>query len=391
MLIGGLFVLILLALLYVSSDSVKILVDPIVASIVKYYYLWIFISIGAIVVLCILRNILFNHEPFSFSDGISIWPTEILRALAALLSLFFIFKVQLKIKAVNNSVQHKSGENRRNLDKKAFFLTNYWTIENGKGNAAAVSVNELWQEYLDLGNFTWCAKRTGIHMAVFAVFFLLLKWVLGYLSIDFGLFTPARGNVSFWVNDGVLCIAVLSMLFLTFLVVDRHRLYRRYIQLISQQDKIWQECDDYNIANIEQAYQNVLHIAKYTESIKFLNVFSFIVLFLMIIARNDYFDKWNMNLTLLSIFVSLGIYSFACTIILHGAAKRYKDDIVAALHRKVVFLDTKNEERIKFIIDAMEYLRKGAFRPLSQQFLIQAALLPFSGASSLVLIDILSK
>ena len=158
----------------------------------------------------------------------------------------------------------------------------------------------------------------------------------------------------------------------------------------------------------EDAYRKISILAEYTEQIKYLNVYSFIVLFLMIIARNSYFDNWNMNFGLLFVFVILGIYSFGCTIILHHAVKRSRDDTVERLNKEIVCLNRKmmkekkgdtNDyekaafeiEHIQFTINIIESIRKGAFRPLHQQPLVQAALLPFGGASSLLLINFMTK
>ena len=35
-----------------------------------------------------------EEEPFSWTDGVSIWPTEALRFIAMCLSLFFLFKAR---------------------------------------------------------------------------------------------------------------------------------------------------------------------------------------------------------------------------------------------------------------------------------------------------------
>lgn len=405
----------LFALFYVSSDTVRKFIESIIKFVKKNILLWVsvLVSVLMILIFCFLflRQYffykLFKEEPFSLFDGVSIWPTEILRVLGGLLSIFFIVYVWFNIKKIHEEMKGAKNSAKRKSEKKKidlhieFYLPYYWAIRKME----KLLGSDLWNEYLKLGNFKYCAIRTGIHMGVFFVFSICLKLTLDVLGVDFELFTPARGNVSFFVNRIVLIVAVFSMLFLTFFVVDRHMLYRRYIKLISKQDELMQKSGNFNIEN---TYKKILQIAEYTERIKYLNVFSFIVLFLMIIARSDYFDKWNMNFTLLTIFLTLGIYSFACTIILYLEAKRYKDGTVEALRKMLVLLKEKNwkiisskdkniekdefkMERIKLAIDTIGSIRKGAFRPIFQQPLMRAALLPFGGASSLIFIDFLSK
>ncbi len=261
--------------------------------------------------------------------------------------------------------------------------------------------DDLWNEYLSLGSFKNRAMRAIMQTALFLISGALILLILEHSG--YGLFIPARGGFSFSVDFVVLkCISVPSMLFLTFFIVDQHRLFRHFIQLGSELEE---KClPNVGISCREHAHQRILMLAEYTEHIKYSNVYSFIVLFLMIIARSCYFDNWNMNIGLLIIFVALGMYSFACTIILHQKVKECKNDFVTMLKKEIVCLHTKilkansvvyeeanfEMEHIKSTINAIESIRKGAFRPLMQHPLFQTALLPIGGTGSLLFINFLT-
>ena len=51
----------------------------------------------------------FEGEPYSWNDGISIWPTETLRLLAALLSVFYIWRISTELWRSEQQVESKFG------------------------------------------------------------------------------------------------------------------------------------------------------------------------------------------------------------------------------------------------------------------------------------------
>lgn len=412
--IGGIFAL--FALLYVSSDTTKKSVAFICNSNNKFDYIMRLLTLSLIVIVLITLFYILHmwgskfylEEPFSLFDGVSIWPTEILRFISAILSILFLFIVWYKIKFTDRFITDNFGlpeleKKSIKISKLAYVFPYYWNIDDKNEKEGAACFGKIWKEYLSLGSFGISTVRTVIYTVAFIVFVILFITVLKHF--DCGLFTPARGDTSFIFDKVILLFSVSCMLFLTFFIVGRHELLRRFIELSSKHEKIC--LPKVGIYSREHAYQKILIMAEYTEHIKYLNVYSFIVLSLMIIARNGYFDNWNMNIGLLFIFVTLGIYSFACTILLHMAVKKCKDDTVARLKKEIVFLNRnilkENKvgnsdyekanfeiEHIQFIINTIESIRKGAFRPLHKQPLVQAALLPFGGASSLLFINFLT-
>ncbi len=415
LIIGGFFAL--FALLYVASDTTKKSVEFIRNPKNKFdHNMRIFILSFVVIVPVIFWYILYRYrysfhleEPFSLFDGVSIWPTEILRSVSTVLSILFIFLVWYKIRSTDRFITdtfglHDAEKKSVKLSKLAYVFPFYWNVDDRKEKDAAACFDMIWKEYLILGPFWISALRALMYTSAFIVFTFLFMSLLEHF--DFSLFVPARGEFSFLFNRIILFISVPSMLFLTFYIVGKHQLFRQFIRLSSKHEE---KCIlQAGGCRREDAYRKISILAEYTEQIKYLNVYSFIILFLMIIARNSYFDNWNMNFGLLTVYVTLGIFSFGCTIILHHAVKKNRDDTVDRLNKEVVALnrkmtnerkgDTANYEKaafeiehIQFTINAIESIHTGAFRPLHQQPLVQAALLPFGGAGSLLLINFMAK
>ncbi len=393
-----------MVLIYVSSDRVKKRISEFVVPKRTFNMKSLFVIFAAYFVglFCIAYSICENFfiiEPFSLFDGVSIWPTEIIRLLSAILSICFLFYIWGQMKKTDKEIAKeyglsKLGEVFINHPRIVQMFPYYWKICDSEDKKSAVCFGKLWNEYLSLGSFDKRVKRTAMYTIVFMFFGILLIKIL--TSLGDSLFVPARGELSFCVDFVVLkCISVPSMLFMTFFVVDHHKLFRQLIKLSAEEEKVC--LPEVGIKYREHAYQKTLMLANYTEQTKWLNLFPFIVLFLMIVARSSYFDNWNMSVGLLILFVTLGIYSFANTIILHKEINRCKEGMVAKLKKEIICLHSKSlkvhagiyekvdfeMEQIKSTVRAIESIREGAFRPLIQQPLFQAALLPFGGAGSL--------
>ncbi len=401
----GIILVLIIVLIYVSNDNAKKRFSGFIAdkSILTMRILLLFFIIYFADIAYSACESSFTKEPFSVFSGISIWPTEILRLLSGILSICFLFYVWGEIRSTDEGVTKKyglyeSGGGSVKHSIIAQMFPYYWKIDDSEDKKCAACFGNLWKEYLSLGSFDKRIRRSVIYTIVFMLFGVFIIRTLE--SFGYGLFVPARGDFSFCVDFVVLkCISVPCMLLLTFFIVDHHKLFRRLIELSAEEEKVC--LPKVGIKYREHAYQKTLLLADYTERTKWLDLFSFIVLFLMIVARSRYFDNWNMSIGLLIVFVTLGMFSFACSIVLHKEIKRYKNGIVAELRDEIICLHTKSlkvhdgvyenvdfeMEQIRYTIDSIESIRKGAFRPLIQHPLFQTALLPFGSAGSLLILN----
>ncbi len=165
------------------------------------FFLWI-ISLGlrkwfknhlvfSLIVLLILVSCgyLFKHtvltglaeEPFSWSQGISIWPTEIIRVIAFILSWIFLLNAK---ESLRQSDAHLAAEFsleapprqpwHRFISKGKKFCPQSVQSENGK-----ILINDLWKSYRDYNSGDFQLLRvlciTGLYFALPIIVFILFR------------------------------------------------------------------------------------------------------------------------------------------------------------------------------------------------------------------------
>ena len=119
-------------------------------------------------------------------------------------------------------------------------------------------------------------------------------------------------------------------------------------------------------------------IAKRTEVVNRLVRYPFIVLLIMMVARNSYFDNWSFPLTMVvgwSVNVMLAI---AAALLLYRAAEQARDASVARLNhlvRQGLDRGVAGEPDVKLtrqVIEDIEAVSQGAFVPLWQQPVVES-------------------
>ncbi|TAJ35020.1 MAG: hypothetical protein EPO64_00275, partial [Nitrospirae bacterium] len=160
-------------------------------------------------------------EPFYWLEGVSLWPTEILRLLAAGLSLYFLWVAHRYLRLNQAHVKRvfllKTKGQMPDQDKplpaapgwKDWFKPLYWGIHYKQTHATATL---LWQEHLLLTRDRWSRIIPQV----------LTFWFFGFVL--FGMFglphVPFRGGTSRWVDVVVMVLSVGVFLLLIFFVVD---------------------------------------------------------------------------------------------------------------------------------------------------------------------------
>ncbi|MBM4056229.1 MAG: hypothetical protein FJ264_16490 [Planctomycetes bacterium] len=99
-------IFLVLGLIYISSDTFKDFTKTYFLNYKNRYLMCVIISVIFIGfgLWYVVKDTLFKEEPFSLFDGISIWPTEIIRFLSALLAVFFLFKSNININESNQDI-----------------------------------------------------------------------------------------------------------------------------------------------------------------------------------------------------------------------------------------------------------------------------------------------
>ncbi|MEK6801748.1 MAG: hypothetical protein AABZ34_03665 [Nitrospirota bacterium] len=341
---------------------------------------WVFIPvIGALWFWCQIVH--FNYaedEPFSWSDGMSIWPTEALRVFAISLCLFF--QIKASADSASNiddltksffpdvSCQSTAGGWRNAL--KGFWRDLDWIFHGSKqdhpGEASA-----LWGRYCRAHKFSPRIGRVALGLAGY--FGLILPLCLFMNDGELRLFVPCRGTFSCSADRVFIILSVLSFLILNLAVLDAVVLCTKWVQEMPA------------TAGLSEMTQIRL-IVERTKIVNRRILYPFLALFLLIAARSHYFDNWDFPPVLILALTVNSLVALASACMLYLAAVGAKRKVLAPLQLKVDRALTQQEcaepgvdpgpssDHLRQIISEIEAVQQGAFVPFYQQPVVQATL-----------------
>jgi hypothetical protein len=337
----------------------------------------------------LLDVVLQNHdqgEPFYWLEGVSLWPTEILRGLATLLALGFLVKAWRDLTSNLEHMAERYGfasqaEEARTEGWRRYLTTTQWVL-SPRGRRSEEHVENLWSLYREASSGMHRLPRILLLVTVYAASFVLLWKVMG--TEDFA--GPCRGAFSCRL-DGVLALAsYLCAAVLNLFVFDAVLLCRRWISSLARATEGWPQAltdrlklqSAENVAKARELMKIEL-IAQRTEVVNRLVRYPFIVLLIMMVARNHYFDSWHFPLTMVvgwAVNVSLAV---AAALLLYRAAEQARNAGLARLNQLVLEgLDrgAAGEPDVKLtrqVIEDVEAVGRGAFVPLWQQPVVESS------------------
>lgn len=319
-----------------------------------------------------------EEEPFSWTDGVSIWPTEALRFMALCLSLFFLFKAHAdsarnfdeltKSFSLGVPSDPKAGGWREKME--GFWNDLNWMFHGSKQDHPG-DVKDLWMRYRRAHGFLPRAAR--IAMGFVAYLCLLLPMVLIMNGGELRHAVPCRGTFSCGVDVVFLSVSVVSFLILNLALLDAVILCTKWIQempgatsRLTSMQKIRLIVERSTVVN-----RRVLH--------------PFLVLFLLVAARNHYFDNWDFPPGLILALTVNSLVLITSATVLYVAAVGAKRRILAPLQYQLDKTapsadptdsadQRASNESIRLLIKEVDGIQQGAFVPFYQQPMVQATL-----------------
>lgn len=361
-------------------------------------------------------------EPFSFTNGISAWPSMLLKLLVTVLGAYYLFWMRLAL-CWNEKGVHRDWvlPTRPRWNFRARWkalrgqslsrwldglrpvarmlpgrlvtawqdLTIFHWRRREEERTGEVSADTLWLEYLRRGAWPRRLART------FVPFIAYFALCVGIFIISERPSLPIRGLAEYGPQFFFLVTlaSFVLMSFVTFVVVDATRLCRRFIELLSAHSIEW------SVPTMQSARQRfpageeyyltqwieIQVIAQRASTVAKFIYYPFILLFMMILARIPYFDAWDMPLGYSITYALLAFYALYCAVILQRAAQHAREHALEVLDGMLIeAYHTGGEksnvpEEIKLIIQSIKAIRHGAFLPLLQQPVVKVLLLPFGG------------
>lgn len=354
-----------------------------------------------------------DEEPFSIFEGISVWPTEIFRFIAIMLSVLFLYLSWRSRKENKKEIEGKffeNGEMANNSSRSNVSKTGIWNwikkVAELDWKPAAgkqeVMLESLWAEYVKHDSGRYHVWRVIIISAFYFLFCFLI------VSFDWPV-SPVRGRITFYVDKILVMVSVISFVALLSFVFEVTRCCRKFI--VAASNECSKKSDDQaDEAILDQSIRDkiirdkindqlafVRLIAMRTDTVGKLIFYPFIVWFVMFISRFDYFDNWRTPLGL-AVVISLGaLYAWTCAFLLRQSAESARTCVADHL-KDLLFLTLKDEKpnpdrikQIESVLGEVRSIRQGAFAPFTQHPIVQSLLVPFGGVGGIYLIEFLIK
>lgn len=357
-------------------------------------------------------------KPISFSEGISIWPTEAIRLLTLLLCGYLVCRgwTALQRNLDQISLDLRIGKTRRQLvaeqDRQDESLVWWQRIANmfflsrpyaGPLPADAASdprmtagTMEFWKRFIVQNRTSSRFVRSAACVAAMTLLGSLL-----YGALDESPGVPVRGGISDTIHKGLAFLLFLAANFLTFCVADATLLCARLVRELRWRSTNWPERSLHWFQSrlgalppaLTDHWIDLQFIAQRTRCVTGLVYYPFIVLSLVPISRSAVFDNWRMPLALpLMTILSLGVV-LACVVALRQLAESSRTHALVAVKEarlRAQARDAKDEpppQQLELLQRHIEELREGAFAPFTQQPLLKALVMPFATWGGTALLD----
>ena len=335
----------------------------------------------------------FAEEPLSFTEGISVWPTEFLRLIAVILSLIFL---KLSYTWINQNNECIANE---------FALTdNFSQAPDDDG-----SVNTRWARYLERSKNNKRLIPIAITVCLYYIFSAVIIFIFEMPT------TPVRGPLSSLINIIALVFTVILFLFLTFFVLDTIMMCQRFIAQFYGAQPQWQkdslkqfiqkqdndpDLSKWREGGAEEALSNwmlIQLIARRTDVVGKLIFFPFIIWFLMFISRLHYFDNWRTPPGLAIVISMSAVLAWGCAVYLRSSAEKLRTVVANRLAHQLVGAyaaeppNNAAANRIQYVLNEVKAIRTGAFASYLQQPVLQSLLVPIGGISGVKVLEFLAN
>ncbi len=347
-------------------------------------------------------------QPMVWLNGISIWPTIILRAAIWVLCLVLFIHAfrwlnkdfdrvanSMGVKDFWDQLEHTE-RNRKGRPWKKFLR--YFSYPMRKGTTSSYK-ERFWGPYIYRG--TWPARisRTLVAVVAFFVLWGILEMVFGNPP------APTRGPKSFWFYTGISALLNATTLFLTLFVADATLLYRQVIKgLVEETDNRPNVWPDATLSKFDdrvglpqgdlEHWVDLVFISKRTKCITTLIYFPFIIVALVIISRSGLFANYAPSLPEMLVMALALLVVTGSAIALRQVAeasrakahRRLNDQIMRARQSQA---GEYRATQLELLSHRVDELNEGALTPFSQQPLLRAMLLPLGSFGGTALVEYL--
>jgi len=329
-------------------------------------------------------------EPIAWVQGVSIWPTVLLRIMSIVLSCFLIWRACQKLRTNLDDIVHRLKLPavttrprllmRLRLPRKMKRMFSYFSYRLGKSKSEGpldtlepYDIARAWSDYVHQDQLCprlW--RVAGYVTAMFALFFVLI--------LIFGSpVTPARGELASGVWIWVTFIDVVLAQFLIFFVFDATLFCLLFVNELRRGLTQWPiETKEKFEGRLGLKHEliaewiNLDFVARRTKCLSNLIYYPFVVIALLIVSRSTVFANYAPSPPIL---ITLGIsltIAVGCAVWLRWAAEAARDTakwkLMAGIVRAKGLEDGgRTAGQLEALLSRVDGLHEGVFSPFSQQ------------------------
>jgi hypothetical protein len=278
-----------------------------------------------------------GSEPWSWAEGVSIWPTELIRLLTiASVVWMLVWARQRHWRHRRRLAEHYllAAESDSGLDQKSAAkpvlarIFEPWVAPTGAASAGRERIDAVAVFKCYCGKAQPGARWIRAGLAAF-IYYLFGMSVMLFVGFPDNL--HVRGRFAFVLDQLILHTSIFGWLALVFYVLDAVCLSAQMLNRIAAPFTVWPPALlEKHAAELRvnqdhlEGYLDVQFAAEKTQETGKLILLPFLIQFLMLVARSSYFDNWTWPPGLLFIFIGNMVLAATAWGILRRAAARLK-------------------------------------------------------------------
>lgn len=366
-----------------------------------------------------------DEEPFSWTNGISIWPSEFILFVAALLAAALLYKATVDLAA--NA--HKASEDffpgstfQRGRSRHPCWLLRcfgFWPdADPGSPAAAPASANGaeqeplldqaqdgsnvkpdvVWGDYLQLV----CGGASLMRAAIGAAGLLALFYLLFVADGEPRIMIPARGRLSMQVHLAIMMLSLVTLAVLVCYVLDQTMQCVTFARYLARSRSVWPDRTTREFVGASDArsmqqfadYIDLRLVAERSAVIGNTIYYPFLVLLLILLARNFLFDRWAWPPALAGLLIAMFSFLVFGMLWLRITAEHTRRRALRKLQTAKLLalaggLGAGDADLIEEVIERTRAISDGAFRPLAEEPFLRALLIPLGGVGGIELTEFL--